>query len=187
MNNPLRKFNLLQQRRRQRESIQTLQLWVWLEKLFESGQFSFDYENHRLFITQPMAVLMMAHGADGWVQAVHNIYEFARWMQVRHAWEQFMQKEELAAVRKAIATISDSSASELTPADIERIKHAKRQEIAMSDMEMPKAEPFEFFIIPLSTAAKVEPIGVGYYDPNTGQMDVATWDEVKSLLQAPQK
>lgn len=191
--NPLSKFSLLrwyrnfksrrEQRRRQRETRQTLQLWAWLEKIFESGQLSFDYENHRLFITQPMAALMMAKGTDSWVQSVHNIYMYAHWLQTQHAWENYMRKEELAAVRKALAQPN----SQLSHEDIERIKHAARQKIAMSDMEPPKTAPFEFFIIPLSTAAKVEPIGVGYYDPNTGQMDVAIWDDVKPLLQTPQE
>ena len=49
-------------------------------------------------------------------------------------------------------------------------------------MEPPKVEPFEFFIIPLSTETKVEPLAVGYYDPNTSQMDVAAWSDVAQLL-----
>ena len=71
---------------------------------------------------------------------------------------------------------------QLSRSDIDRIRLARRQQIAFSDMEPPKVEPFEFFIIPLSTEAKVEPLAVGYYDPNTGQMDVATWDDVRTLL-----
>ena len=187
MKNLLKKWReLREQKRHQREAQQTLRLWAWLEKIFESGQLSFDYEQHRLFITQSMAVLMMQNGADGWVQSVHNIYEYVRWMQTRHAWEEFIQKEELAAVRKALATVPDASASGLTPADIDRIKHARRREIAISDMEPPKVEAFEFFVIPDSTEAKVEPIAIGHYDPTTGQMEVATWEEVKPLLRTAQ-
>ena len=194
MKNPFRKFSVLrwhrnlqsrrEERRRLRETQQTLQLWSWLELIFKSGQLSFDYEHRRLFITQSMAVLMMQRGADGWVKSVHNIYEYAHWMQTRRAWETFMQQEELKAVRTVLAAAPDGSPSGLTRDDIERIKHARRQQIAFGDMEPPKAEPFEFFIIPDSTEAKVEPIAIGYYDPDTGQMDVATWDEVKPLLQA---
>ena len=72
--------------------------------------------------------------------------------------------------------------SSISRSDIDRIRLARRQQIAFSDMEPPKVEPFEFFIIPLTTEAKVEPLAVGYYDPNTAQMDVATWDDVKTLL-----
>ena len=178
MKNPIKAWReRREQKRKQRETKQTLQIWVWLEKVFESGQLSFDYEHHRLFITQPMASLMMAHGADGWVQSIHNIYEYTHWLQTQRMWENFMHKEEVSAVRKAL-----NQGENLTRDDIERIKHTRRQEIVFGDMELPKMEPFEFFIIPNSTEAKVEPIAIGHYDPNTRQMEVATWEEVKALI-----
>lgn len=138
---------------------------------------SFDNEAHRLFITQPFASLLMTRGAEGWINSIHAIYQYTYLRQSQQAWEDYLRKEELAAVREAL-----SKNPKLQRDDIDRIKWSRRQEIALSDMEPPKAEPFEFFIIPDSTEAKVEPIGVGYYDPNTGQMDVATWYEVKPLL-----
>jgi hypothetical protein len=190
-----------QQKRKQRETQQTLQMWALLEKLFDAGQISFDRKAHRLFITQPVASLLMSKGADAWVQSVHNIYNYVHFLQTQQAWDEYIQREELAAVRDAMkrpATDPSGSPddspnaaansqlstlnSQLTREDIDRIRLARRQQIAFSDMEPPKVEPFEFFIIPLSTEAKVEPIAVGYYDPNTGQMDVATWDDVKTLL-----
>ena len=178
MKNPIKKWReRREQKRKQRETQQTMQLWAWLEKIFESGQLSFDYEHNRLFITQPMAVLMMTHGADGWVQSVHNIYEYVHWMLTRRTWEEYMHQEELAAVRNVL-----NEGKELTRTDIERIKHTRRQEIAFSDMVPPKVEPFEFFIIPNSTGAAVEPFAVGSYDPDTGKMEVATWEEVRTLL-----
>lgn len=166
-----------QQKRKQRETQQTLQMWALLEKLFDAGQISFDRKAHRLFITQPVASLLMSRGADAWVQSVHNIYNYVHFLQTQQAWEEYMQKEELAAVREAL-----SKNQKLRRDDIDRIKWSRRQQIALSDMEPPKVEPFEFFIIPLSTEAKVEPLAVGYYDPNTAQMDVATWDDVAQLL-----
>ena len=183
-----------QQKRKQRETQQTLQIWALLEKLFDAGQISFDRKAHRLFITQPVASLLMSKGADAWVQSVHNIYNYVHFLQTQQAWEDYLQKEELAAVRDAMQALGDGSSrdsershknrplGELSRSDIDRIRLARRQQIAFSDMEPPKVEPFEFFIIPLSTEAKVEPLAVGYYDPNTGQMDVATWDDVKALL-----
>ena len=188
-----------QQKRKQRETQQTLQMWALLEKLFDAGQISFDRKAHRLFITQPVASLLMSRGADAWVQSVHNIYNYVHFLQTQQAWDEYMQREELAAVREAMQatkehqpipadaptrSLSDISPqpSSLSRSDIDRIRLARRQQIALSDMEPPKVEPFEFFIIPLSTDAKVEPLAVGYYDPNTGEMDVATWDDVKALL-----
>jgi hypothetical protein len=178
-----------QQKRKQRETQQTLQMWALLEKLFDAGQISFDRKSHRLFITQPVASLLMAKGADAWVQSVHNIYNYVHFLQTQQAWDEYMQKEELAAVREAMQTTKGHQPSAISPqpssisrSDIDRIRLARRQQIAFSDMEPPKVEPFEFFIIPLSTEAKVEPLAVGYYDPNTAQMDVATWDDVAQLL-----
>ena len=185
-----------QQKRKQRETQQTLQMWVLLEKLFDAGQISFDRKAHRLFITQPVASLLMSRGADAWVQSVHNIYNYVHFLQTQQAWDEYMQKEELKAVRDAMQALGDGSSrdsershknrplGELSRSDIDRIRIARRQQIAFSDIEPPKVEPFEFFIIPLSTEAKVEPLAVGYYDPNTAQMDVATWDDVAQLLKA---
>ena len=178
-----------QQKRKQRETQQTLQMWALLEKLFDAGQISFDRKAHRLFITQPVASLLMSRGADAWVQSVHNIYNYVHFLQTQQAWDEYMQKEELAAVRDAMQAAKEHQPSatshqpsSISRSDIDRIRLARRQQIAFSDMEPPKVEPFEFFIIPLSTEAKVEPLAVGYYDPNTAQMDVATWDDVKALL-----
>ena len=166
-------------KRLQKDQFNLLQTWAWLESIFESGMLSFDEKEHRLFILQPMAVLLMAKGADGWVNSIHSIYQYLHWRQTQKEWEKFFQKEEFAAVRMAL---NGPSGDKLKREDIERIKRSRRAEIVSSDMEAPKVEPFEFFIIPDSTEAKVEPVGIGYYDPNTGEMEVATWESVKGYL-----
>lgn len=180
-----------QQKRKQRETQQTLQTWALLEKLFDAGQISFDRKAHRLFITQPVASLLMSKGADAWVQSVHNIYNYVHFLQTQQAWDEYMQREEMKAVREAMQAAKEHQpsavshqTSSISRQDIDRIRLARRQQIAFSDMEPPRVEPFEFFIIPLTTEAKVEPLAVGYYDPNTGEMDVATWDDVAQLLKA---
>ena len=200
------------ERRQQKKALkarqQLLQTYALLEKIFDSGQLSFDPKSRRLFITQPLASLLMAKGADAWINSIHTIYQYTYLRQSQQAWDEYMQREELAAVREAmkghgglvrgseasddhvpVPTVPEDGNSQfsilnsqLSRSDIDRIRLARRQQIAFSDMEPPKIEPFEFFIIPLSTEAKVEPLAVGYYDPNTGQMDVATWDDVKTLL-----
>ena len=193
--------NRRQQKRKQRETQQTLQMWALLEKLFDAGQISFDRKAHRLFITQPVASLLMSKGADAWVQSVHNIYNYVHFLQTQQAWDEYMQKEELAAVRDAMQELKNPKQegtaeansqlstlnSQLTREDIDRIRLARRQQIAFSDMEPPKVEPFEFFIVPLTTEAAAEPIAIGYYDPGTTHMEVATWDEVSELVRANAK
>lgn len=178
------KWNLLsrwkqhrQQKKAQKQQRKLLQTWSWLEQLFQSGMLSFDDKAHRLFIAQPFALLLMANGADGWISSIHAIYQYTYLRQSQQAWEDYLQKEELAAVREAL-----SKNPKLQRTDIDRIKWSRRQQVALSDMEPPKVEPFEFFIIPDSTEAVVEPIAVGSYNPATGQMEVATWDDVKQLI-----
>lgn len=161
------------------EQRKLLKTWAWLESIFKSGMLSYSEKEHRLFITQPMAIMLMAHGADGWVNSIHGIYQYLYWRQMQQAWENYFQKEEMAAVRRAMST---PSGDKLTRDDIERIKRARRAEISVSEVEPPQVEPFEFFIIPDSTEAKVEPIGIGYYNPITEEMEVAAWDEVKTYL-----
>lgn len=172
-----------QQKKAQKQQRKLMQTWSWLEQIFQSGMLGFDHKAHRLFIAQPFASLLMANGADGWINSIHAIYQYTYLRLSQEAWEEYMQREELAAVREAIANGQSSMVNgQLSRSDIERIKWSRRQEIGLSDMEPPKVEPFEFFIIPDSTDAEVEPLAVGYYDPNTGEMDVATWDDVKTLL-----
>ena len=178
------KWNLLhrwkqhrQQKKAQKQQRKLLQTWSWLEKVFQSGMLSFDHKAHRLFIMQPFAALLLANGADGWVNSIHVIYQYTYLRLTQQAWENYMQKEELAAVREAL-----SKNPKLQRIDIDRIKWSRRQEVALGDMEPPKVEPFEFLIIPNSTEASIEPIAVGSYDPNTQQMEVATWEDVKLLL-----
>lgn len=163
-------------KRKMREERRLLQTWRWLERMFETGMLSFDEKQHRLFILQPLAVLLMAHGAEGWVNSIHAIYQYTYFRQCQKAWEEYIGKEELEEVRRKM------EGANLTREDIERIKRARRKEIAFSDMEAPEVEAFEFFIIPDSTDAKVEPVAVGHYDPATEQMEVATWEEVQRLM-----
>lgn len=138
---------------------------------------------------QPFAVLLMARGAEGWVNSVHVIFQYTYWHQIQKAWNDYIRKEELASVRKAIRAQSGKSGNKrknkapvLTREDIQRIKSSRRKEIGLSDIEPPKAEPFEFYIIPDSTEAAVEPIAVGYYDPTTEDMEVASWNDVSKLI-----
>jgi len=172
-----------------KETLATLQLFSLVEQLFQSGQLSFDHKAHRLFITQPLAALLMARGADAWVQSVHNIYNYAYFLQTQQAWADHLQREELAAVRDAMQATKEHQPSDISPqtsslsrSDIDRIRRTRRMELSQADMPEVRVEPFEFFIIPDSTEAQVEPLAVGYYDPNTGQMDVAPWGDVKQLL-----
>ena len=82
--------------------------------------------------------------------------------------------------------------------DIERVKEARRLEIAQSDMEPPKVREFEFFVIgsekhiepaadaTRTVASEAVPGGmiflVGSYSPEMNFPEMATWEDVKPLF-----
>ena len=145
------------------------------------------------------------------VNAVREIYRYVHFRLTQEAWETYMHREEVKAVRTIL-----NQGRELKRDDIERIKSARRMEIAQGDMQPPKVEPFEFFVIgpevkeeaqaktPAkgtegtaggdSAAVAQQPTGqaeaipggrillVGHYDPATEQMEMATWEEVSLFL-----
>jgi hypothetical protein len=128
----------------------------------------------------------MMQSAAHWQNFMQNVHQWIYFRACQLAWAEFMRDEELKAVRKA--TMTDSH---LTRPDIERIKNARREEIAMSDMEPPKIEPFEFYIISASAndnangngkGAIGRTLAVGRYDPESGFIDMATWEEVERFL-----
>lgn len=80
-----------------------MQTWSWLEQVFQSGMLGFDHKAHRLFIAQPFASLLMANGADGWINSIHAIYQYTYLRLSQEAWEDYLQKEELSAVREALS------------------------------------------------------------------------------------
>jgi hypothetical protein len=70
----------------------------------------------------------------------------------------------------------------LSRADVERIRLAARQQVAESDIEPPKVEPFEMFIVEDTVDAKQKIIAVGFFDPETNDMELAPWSEIAPLL-----
>jgi len=201
MKNPLKRFLERKQEKKQlREAMRVMQMYAWLEKLFVSGVLHFDSENHRLIMEQSLAVLLMARGAEGWVNAIREIYRYVHFRLTQEAWENYMHKEEVKAVRQQL-----NQGYELKRDDIERIKTARRMEIAQGDMKPPKIEPFEFFVVGPETPERTPAEGtgaavpsasgegqeavpggriklVGHYDPQTEQMEMATWEEVSLFL-----
>lgn len=177
-----------ERKRRLRELTELSGRFRTLEALEKGGQLLWDPRNRRLLIERPLALLMM-RSADSWRNFMQNVHQWVYFRACQLAWAEYIRDEELKAVRKA--TMTDSH---LTRPDIERIKNARREEIAMSDMEAPKIEPFEFFIINANGNgdgnegerkngnAIGRTLAVGRYDPESGFIDMATWEEVEKFL-----
>lgn len=181
-----------EQRRKLKELKQFSSTFTTLDRLEQSGLLVWDQKQRRLFIAQSLAVLMMKD-AESWVNFVTNVFQWLYYQQAQEAWNAHFLKEELAAVRKA--SVGDRSASplgssknhetvQLSRADVERIRLAARQQVAESDIEPPKVEPFEMFIVEDTVDAKPRIIAVGYFDPETNDMELAPWSEVSGLVRA---
>ena len=125
-----------------------------------------------MFVEQPLALLMMRK-AETWIAFMQNLYNYTYYQQCQRAWQDYMIREELAAVRKA-----QKGGVQLSRYDIERIRRQRRDEILANAIEPPKVEGFEFFIV----GEKL--IAVGFYDPDKGDMEMAPWDEVQPYLHA---
>ena len=176
-------FKRWKERRAEKQKLQATRdlatQWRLLEKMFLTGMLSYDEKTRRLYVSQSMATLMLSGGVDAWVNSVHNIYLYTYWRQSQARWEKYLKDEELKAVRKAV---KEAAPERLSDDDIRRIRQSRRWDVSVGELPPMKAEAFEFFIIPDSVEAHPEPIAVGYYNPENGDMDVANWKDVKVWL-----
>ena len=208
--NPFTYFS--KRRREQRKKLKELKqfssTFSTLDRLEQSGLLVWDQKQRRLFISQSLAVVMM-RSAETWVNFITNTYQWLYYQQAQEAWNAHFLRAELAAVRRAsrdtVGTVpsvmsptsqealgsaacyqrdarTSPSVSPLSRADVERIRLAARQQVAESDIEPPKVEPFEFFIVQDTTDAAARLIAVGYFNPETNDMELAPWSEVEPLL-----
>lgn len=174
------------QRRKQKELAALAANSATLSRLMASGMLAWDPKLRRLLIMQPLALLMM-RSAETWQNFIRNVYLWTYQQQAERAWDDYFQREELAAVRRAMDKARQEGRDDLFRGEqgrqaVERIKRARRQEIAQSELEPPKVEPFEFFILPDTTEAAPKPIAVGWFDPEHDSQELAPWSEVEPLL-----
>lgn len=174
-----------EQRKKLKELKQFSSTFTTLDRLEQSGLLVWDQKQHRLFIAQSLAVLMMKD-AQSWVNFLTNVFQWLYYQQAQQSWNDHFLKEELAAVRAA-SVGENHQTVQLSRADVERIRLAARQQVAESDIEPPKVEPFEMFIVEDTVDAKPKIIAVGYFDPETNNMDLAPWSEIQPLLQKAEK
>lgn len=168
-----------------------------LEQLQRNGLLLWDLSQRRLYLEQPIAILMMKNEKT-WSTFLQNCFYWIYYNECLGAMEGLMLDEELKAVRKA-----KKICNTLTMRDINRIKTAKRNEIAFEDFEKhaPEVKPFEFFVIrensesvPRSKnkggtdekneniVAGGELLCVGQYDPEAENFDIALWSDVQNFI-----
>jgi len=169
-----------EQRKKLKELKQFSSTFSTLDRLEQSGLLVWDQKQRRLFIAQSLFVLT-ARDAESFVAFTQNVYLWLTYQESQRLWNDHFLKEELAAVRRA--SVGDNHETvQLSRADIERIRLAARQQVAESDIEPPKIEPFEFFIVQDTTDAAAKLIAVGWFDPEKNDMELAPWSEVQPLI-----
>lgn len=168
------------------ETTAILRMFVTFDVLQKQGLISFDVKSRRLFIEEPVARVMMV-SAKKWTAFMENAFYWLYYHQCQEVCERFFQKEEAEAVNRARRKYAM-----LTHADIMRIRHARREEIKRDDIEMPKVEPFEFYVIreqsekPSDDTKQEVPAGkiilVGSYDYDSESLKMVDWDHVKAMM-----
>lgn len=196
-----KRFNQWRKSRKQLKQLHDIgSVFHALDAMEKGGMLSFDTKNRRLFIEEPLALVMMAGGTEKWTNFIQNCFTWLYHRQCAEAWSKYILKEELDAVR-----VASKQYTAMTRADVERVRRARRDEIAQGDMEPPKVEAFEFFVVRVvsnDTAAKPQPaengesggankrkavpageiLAVGHYEPETEQLELASWEEVSLYL-----
>jgi hypothetical protein len=181
------------QKKKLRELTTVSSTFATLDRLMASGLLSWQPKTRQMLIADPLATIFM-QTAEKWQAFIQNLYRWTYYQQCQEAWEKFFEREELKAVRDAMedgrrkmedgktSTISHQP-SVLTREGIDRIRRARRAEIAQSDMPAPKVQPFEFFCVRDTKDVQAQVVFVGHFDPDTDSIDMATWEDVQRLMQ----
>lgn len=158
-----------------------------LDGLEKSGMISYDRRLHRLFIEQPIARVMLDQGEKGWLCFLQNCFLWLSYRLYGEAWDKLFLTEELKAVRRARKRFAN-----LTAADIDRIKRARRAELQMSDLEPPRIDGFEFFVVRETTDTPLpgdtnavsggEILLAGVYNADDDMWKASPWSDIQDFV-----
>lgn len=169
-----------EQRRKLKELRAFSGVFSTLDRLEQSGLLTFDVKSRRLFIAESL-FKVTARDAESFMAFTQNVYLWLTYQESQRLWNDHFLRKELEAVRKA-SVGENHQTIQLARADVERIRMAARQQVAESDVEPPKMEPFEFFVVQETTDAKAKLIAVGYFDPESNGIELAPWNEIEPLI-----
>lgn len=176
-------------------AIDAVGVFATLRKMEKQGLLLWDTKHRRLFIAEPLAVIMIQR-EEGWKNFLQNVAYWQYFKCEQESWDSYIRNEELKAVRAA-----KRKYAMLTKKDIERIRRQRRSEIQSEDKPNVGIKPFELFIIgdqyegsylqvSKENAEKVKSskeaanhiIAVGDYDPNTRKVNMGMWEDVQNAL-----
>ena len=169
-----------EEKRRLRELRKMAAAFATMDVMESKGLLTWDEASRRLLIDSRLALVMM-HKAEKWQAFVRNLF---LWTENREAWRRAsegLQRWELKAVRDYQTKHPEE---QLTRDDIERIRVAARTTYP-EEQQQTKMKAFEMVIVGMrAETADIERVvvAVGYYDPETEEMELARWEEVRSRL-----
>ena len=180
-------FSFFPRRRKERTALASVKNYAsafgHLNSLRDCGLLLWQERNRRLFIMQPLAIIMMRN-EESWRNFLTNCYLWQSYNLMLEAHEHAIHRLESEAIRKA-----KRQYAVLTKADTERIRRSVRDEYEASNTPA-KIEPFEFYVIadnknpiPRNEEQDAEQRGditlVGYFDPDTQQLEQVPWKELR--------
>ena len=173
-----------------------------MQRLEKGGLLTWEEKTRRLFIAQPLAIVMLAQGYDRWRNFLNNVFLYHMYNLQNKQWQDYVLDEQAKAVRQRRSEVTI-----LTKAETERIRRTVRDNIPADAVPLLPIKPFEFFIIaetaapaaaaqssPADTVSagsasgeipaipRAEITWVGEYDPDTATLDMAEWSTIKHLL-----
>ena len=164
-----------------------LQTFNTLEQLEQGRLIHYDRKAQRLYIEHPLATAV-ATSEEAWLHFMQNCWLWISYRAASDAWQRHILNEEMKAVHRARRQFPKMTAS-----DIDRVKRARRKEIAATDITPPQIDGFEFFIIRETTTPTDtggghpvpggEIYAVGTYDASKDNWQSAPWEDVKRLLE----
>ena len=171
-------------KRKKKELRQTSRVFGHIEQLTKSHMLIWELKDRRLFIAQPLAMVMLSRGTEAWRNFLNNVYLYHVFCLQQQQWDQYVLDLQRKAVAERVA-----SGIKVKPGELDRIRRAVRDGINKDGVSLPPIEAFDFYIIAdnASGDAQAEITFVGEYNPETRLFDMASWEEVKAAVQEAKK
>lgn len=138
----------------------------------------------RLYIAEPLALVMLGKGRTAWCNFLQNLYLHRSFQLQLEANEKRIQEAQSKAVKDRVSTGVPVKTGEM-----DRIRRAVRDGFEHEVSPVEKIETFEFVVIedhPQGDAHAKVTI-VGEYNPETNMIDMAPWEDVQAAINAQQK
>ena len=77
-------------KRKKKELRQTSRVFGHIEQLTKSHMLIWELKDRRLFIAQPLAMVMLSRGAEAWRNFLNNVYLYHVFCLQQQQWDQYV-------------------------------------------------------------------------------------------------